>query len=188
MTILEHVKRAIREGFIPAELVIHDGEAGVLFLDENEFIPFADLNYSRELGYFRISLFPDEPRECENTPVTGSNLNAGARGRRWARGADHRVVGYIQPAWADELLRLGRNQADAVRTAIDVALHPFEPQTAVISLASPHPCGIRSGDGVCGQPAQVAYAYPWRHPVYPGHWVILPVCRDCAERAARTYG
>lgn len=188
-TILEHVKAAIADG-LPARLEIQDSEPGVTFLDEGEFIPFADLNYNREYGYFQISLLPNIPRECENTPVDGRSLNRGVPGKRsrtWAENT-HAVTGYIPPAWADELSRLSDNQSDAVRTAVDVALHPFAADSLPpIRLTDPAPCGISRGDGYCGNPATAAHVYRWRHPTYPGHLVILPVCRECAEKAAAHY-
>lgn len=46
-----------------AEITEQAGQRGVLFLDENEFIPFADLGYSRRLGFYQKSLFPDEQDE-----------------------------------------------------------------------------------------------------------------------------
>lgn len=42
------------------------GVPGVLFQDENEFIPFADLGYNGELGYYRLSAHPDASNECTN--------------------------------------------------------------------------------------------------------------------------
>lgn len=185
-TILEHIKQSIVDG-LAARLEIQDGEPGVTFLDEGEFIPFADLNYNQEYGYFRISEFPTIPRDCENSPVDGRKLGGGKRGRRWAS-VTERVTGYIPPEWADALVRLQLgSQSDTVRTAIDLALHPFEEGTQIIRLTAPLPCGIRTFDATCGKPATVAYAYPWRHPVYPGHHVLLPVCQSCAEKAAAVY-
>lgn len=181
MTILEHVKQAISEG-LAARLATQAGEPGALFLDEHEFIPFGDLNYNSDLGYFKMSLFPDARRECTNPPVVdGRSLNRGTPGRRWAE-MERRVTGYVPGAWADELIRLGRNQSDAVRMAVDIALHPFEPVNLdPIRLTDPLECGIRTGDGNCGKPAYAAHVYRWRHPTYEGHYVLLPVCRECAE-------
>lgn len=34
-----------------------DGQPAVLFLDEDELVPLADLAYSDELGFYRKSLF-----------------------------------------------------------------------------------------------------------------------------------
>lgn len=39
---------------------------GVLFTDENEFIPFSDLGYSSDLGYYRISQFPNRKNKTTN--------------------------------------------------------------------------------------------------------------------------
>ena len=187
MTILEHIKQSIADG-LPARLTTQGGATGVLFLDEGEFIPFTDLNYNPEYGYFRISLLPNMPRQCENEPVSRRNLNRGATGRVWAEN-DTRVTGYVPASWADQLVRLGENQSDAVRIAVDVVLHPFEDaKIDPIRLADPLPCGIRTDKKNCTNPATVAYAYPWRHPTYPYHYVLLPVCRNCAEKAVQNYG
>lgn len=65
MDIQEHVKEFIVNGG-RAEVVNRDGVDGVLFFDEVEFIPFTDLNYNNEYGYYKISLFPDIQRDCTN--------------------------------------------------------------------------------------------------------------------------
>lgn len=38
---------------------------GVVFHDENEFFLLSDLAYNSNLGFFRVSRFPGEPREAE---------------------------------------------------------------------------------------------------------------------------
>lgn len=187
-TIIDHIRQSITEG-MPARLDIRKGEQGVLFLDENEFISLDDLNYNSQLGYFRISQFPGAVKECENAPVDGRVFNRGSRGRTWAENT-HTITGYIPPEWARELVRLqlGDNQSDTVRTAIDITLHPFEETRLYpIRLADSLPCGIRKGEGHCGKPATVAYVYSWRHPVYAGHYVLLPVCQECAGKAVEVY-
>ncbi len=40
-------------------IIERDGQPGILFLDENEFIPFSDLGYNSEIGFFSKSRFPD---------------------------------------------------------------------------------------------------------------------------------
>lgn len=60
-----HVLSAIRGG-MPGTMTQQNGVAGVLFPDENEFIPFVDLNYNSEYGYYRLSQFPDLQRDCTN--------------------------------------------------------------------------------------------------------------------------
>lgn len=65
MNIRDHIRRAITGG-LPAEFAQRNGEAGILFHDEGEFIPFSDLNYSNTYGYFRISQLPDIDRDCTN--------------------------------------------------------------------------------------------------------------------------
>ena len=61
----EHVAQAIAEG-MPGRLVVQDGVPGVVFPDENKFIPFADLNYNPTYGYYEMSAFPDLARDCRN--------------------------------------------------------------------------------------------------------------------------
>lgn len=57
-----HVLRSIREG-MEASFAVQNGWSGVLFHDEKEFIPFSNLGYNAELGYFRIALFSNEKNE-----------------------------------------------------------------------------------------------------------------------------
>ena len=60
-----HVLSAIRGG-LAATMTQRNGVAGVVFPDENEFIPFTDLNYNSEYGYYRMSQFSDLQRDCTN--------------------------------------------------------------------------------------------------------------------------
>lgn len=57
------------------------------------------------------------------------------------------------------------------------------------------PCSIRKPtpadpDAICGKPASVASAWPqepdgpWPT---PGLWTMQPICRECAEAAAKIY-
>lgn len=64
MNIRDHIRKEIKT--LHAEFTQRGGKSGVLFHDENEFIPFDDLNVNREYGYYRISAFPDIERECTN--------------------------------------------------------------------------------------------------------------------------
>jgi hypothetical protein len=41
---------------------------GVVFHDEGQFILLSDLAYNSKLGFFQVSLFPDQPREAEYIP------------------------------------------------------------------------------------------------------------------------
>jgi uncharacterized membrane protein YadS len=64
--------------------------------------------------------------------------------------------------------------------------------TALIKLdpTTTLPCSIRQGDGICGKAATAAYAYQVEASppiVQPGMWMIQPVCRDCAAKAAAVY-
>lgn len=60
MSIRELVERYIRETG-QARLTELDGEPAVEFLDEGEVIPLSDLAYSSELGFYRRSLFGEQP-------------------------------------------------------------------------------------------------------------------------------
>lgn len=42
-----------------AVVTVQDGQGGVLFTDEGEFIPWRDLGYNVKLGFYRLSQFPD---------------------------------------------------------------------------------------------------------------------------------
>lgn len=118
----------------------------------------------------------------------GRHANRGTVGRRWAIN-DTRIAAYIPSDWVDELIRLGRNQSDAIRVAIDIALHPLEHESTVIVLGDPLPCSIRADteSGICEKPAHVAYANRFRNPMTPGHWALQPVCKECALAAAKVY-
>lgn len=65
MNIRAHIRKAIAGG-LAAHFTQQAGQPGIVFHDENEFIPFADLNYNNEFGYYRLSLFPDIQRDCIN--------------------------------------------------------------------------------------------------------------------------
>ncbi len=48
------------------QIIVRDGQKGILFTGPDsprggEFIPFDDLGYSRTLGFFSKSSFPNEP-------------------------------------------------------------------------------------------------------------------------------
>ena len=83
MNIRQHVLKSIYAG-LPARFDVQGAAAGVLFEDEQEFIPLADLGYSSELGYYRVSAFPDALSETTNeNPETvhlleGSDANGQA--------------------------------------------------------------------------------------------------------------
>lgn len=65
MNIRDHIRSAIHDG-LAATQTQQAGQAGVIFHDENEFIPFDDLNHNNEYGYYRLSQFPDLQRDCTN--------------------------------------------------------------------------------------------------------------------------
>lgn len=111
MNIRDHIRRAITEG-LPAEFYQQAGESGVLFYDENEFIPFDGLNYNSTYGYYRISLLPDTERECTNdNPETlhyGKDFGDDWKPIIWAdSGGNLQLVGDIWQA-ADLYRALGR--------------------------------------------------------------------------------
>lgn len=63
-------------------------------------------------------------------------------------------------------------------------------ESKVIVLQTELPCSIRTPDGVCGKPATQAHASPveitgpW---AVVGAWMLQPICRDCATKAAALY-
>jgi len=102
MNIRDHIRAAITEG-LAAHLDQRAGQAGIVFHDENEFIPFDDLNVNPEYGYFRISQFPDIQRDCTNeNPETlhyGKDFSDGWKPLIWAdSGGNLMLVGDIWQA------------------------------------------------------------------------------------------
>lgn len=55
---------------------ILDDEIGVV-LDDEEFIPYADLGYHREVGFFRLSNAPTVPNEAAPYAAYGQLINYG---------------------------------------------------------------------------------------------------------------
>ena len=111
----------------------------------------------------------------------------GKRGRRYGRFSTN-INLRIPQSVADELPRLGANTSDAARNAIDYALHPMRVDTTLaIKLVDSMPCGIRTGEGTCDKPAYAVHAVGWQHPVFAGHWVVLPVCEECVRTTAAVY-
>lgn len=53
MNIREYVVQRLDE--LDAEITVQDAVPGVLFHDEGEFIPFSDLGYNAEYGFYRLS-------------------------------------------------------------------------------------------------------------------------------------
>ena len=87
----------------PATLTTQNGEAGVTFTDENEFIAFGDLGYNKELGFYRISRFPDEPNEAGVNFSTVSFLDDDGDGlyREWAILVDDLTDGFVIGKWGE---------------------------------------------------------------------------------------
>ena len=111
MNIRDHIRKAITGG-LPAEFAQHAGKAGVLFYDENEFIPFDDLNVNAEYGYYRLSQFPNLQRECTNdNPETlhyGKDFGDDWKPIIWAdSGGNLSMIGEVWQA-ADLYQALGR--------------------------------------------------------------------------------
>lgn len=63
--IRDHVREYAQETGLTLRTV-QNGQAGALFLDEKQFIPFADLGYNRKLGFYQISQFPDVQNEADS--------------------------------------------------------------------------------------------------------------------------
>ncbi len=102
MNIQVLIKEFIRDGG-PATLTTQNGESGVTFTDENEFIPFGNLGYNRELGFYKISLFPDEHNEGGINFSTVSFLDNDGDGqyREWAILVDDLTDGFVIGEWGE---------------------------------------------------------------------------------------
>ena len=59
-----------------AKIVERDEQRGVVFLGDDEFIPFDDLGYNSELGFYRLSLFPDVQNEAAEQSPCCNELKA----------------------------------------------------------------------------------------------------------------
>lgn len=69
----------------------------------------------------------------------------------------------------------------------------------MVKLAEALPCGALADDGaLCGRDALVALAAPIAvegeggiaevlRERYAGHWMILPICADCAQKMSELY-
>lgn len=65
MNIRNHALQAIRNG-MPAVFDVVNRQPGVQFLaDDQEFIPFDDLGYHPDYGYYRLSVLPGVTSECD---------------------------------------------------------------------------------------------------------------------------
>lgn len=65
MTIQQMAVEYCTESPSLGELVTLNGVEGIRFFDENEFIPFFDLAYNSEMGFFKKSDFPNEPTDAQ---------------------------------------------------------------------------------------------------------------------------
>lgn len=80
-----------------------DGE-WVVFHDEGESIPLSDLAYNATLGFFQVSLFPNEPRECKPDPVKWSTavfstFDGKEEYQMWSIIPDDETNGFIIGEW-----------------------------------------------------------------------------------------
>lgn len=67
-----HSTRSIIRGMSAKKDVV-DLVAGIRFTDEDQFIPYSDLGYNSELGYYQISQFPDAKNET--TPENHEHIH-----------------------------------------------------------------------------------------------------------------
>lgn len=125
MNIRERILKSILSG-LPARFDVQGAVSGVLFEDEQEFIPLSDLGYSGELGHYRLSRFPDVRNECDSSnPETihllaGSDEDGNAPMYVWCDAdGDPHLVGELHQA-ADlyaalgELLHAGRTTGEPI--------------------------------------------------------------------------
>jgi hypothetical protein len=52
--------------------------------------------------------------------------------------------------------------------------------TVTLAIDPPLPCAVVTSGGTCNRPARVVHACRVSGP-RPGHWLIMPVCEECAE-------
>ena len=127
MNIRQHLLSAINSG-LPAQLTVQAAVPGVTFLDENEFIPFSDLAYNPDLGYYRLSQFPDAANETDN--ANPETIHVGEWGDDWQA--------YI---WADSdgyLHLLGEmHQVADLYQALGALLHHGQHDPEIISEDDP---------------------------------------------------
>lgn len=83
MNIQQRIDQFITEGGA-ARVELRDGIDGVVFLDENEFIPFGDLDYNDKLGFFQISRFPDQRGGGIHFSTLTYNVASSPDYRMWA--------------------------------------------------------------------------------------------------------
>lgn len=79
-----------------AHIEIRAGLAGVIFHDESEFIPFADLGYDRQLGFYRLSDFPDVLSQANSVnPWSLHPVRVGNGERQYALLDNRANMGYL---------------------------------------------------------------------------------------------
>lgn len=115
---------------------------------------------------------------------------------------NHRGVG--RPPGSGKLMLTQVRVEDAEEAATILEMSPRERALSILAsqhiertgqhqtvqLATPLPCAIIKGDDNCGKPAMLAYAdevhitgqFATRH-----QWLLQPICRDCALKAAENY-
>lgn len=119
--IRQHVQQAIYSG-MQATVTVKNGQSGVVFHDENEFIPFANLAYNRALGYFDRSLFPDEPSETDSeSPYTIHPLATEDGWQAWVLEDEGGTLTLLGELWQIADL------ADALRHFVDTGEYHGKP-------------------------------------------------------------
>ncbi len=68
--VASYIRQSLIKGNPKAQVRIFNDVIGVLFLEKNEFIPYYDLAYNQQTGFYRLSSFPDASNESLpfNTP------------------------------------------------------------------------------------------------------------------------
>ncbi|MCL4301143.1 MAG: hypothetical protein KJ077_35755 [Anaerolineae bacterium] len=80
-TIAEYAARYCEEFPQAGRIEFRDGLAGVLFLDEGEHIPFTDLGYHDDYGFYRLSALPEVKNQASRyrTDYTRAEIKEIAR-------------------------------------------------------------------------------------------------------------
>jgi hypothetical protein len=60
----EMVDEYVRDSGL-ARREMRDGQAGVMFFDEMEWMPLTDLGYNKDFGFYRISQLPGVTNEAK---------------------------------------------------------------------------------------------------------------------------
>ena len=100
MNISQMIEQFIKDGG-PAQVTTRQGQAGVLFTDENEFIPWGDLGYNQEYGFYRISHLPGLHDEVGVNFSTARFLSHDGEEEypQWAILTDDHTDGFVIGEW-----------------------------------------------------------------------------------------